>query len=99
MELESKIFDYLDEVREDRGIKPVTLARELWPDISVNAASARYSRLKGMQGIKRQRVTLEDIDAMCKALNLDIASVLITVRERERLLSRTLRPVEGPPHQ
>lgn len=83
--MEEEFFDYIDRVRESRGIEAKDLAHLIWPDISIGAAATRYSRYKGMEGSKRQGVKLADAEAMCAALGLNIASVIFELKEKKRL--------------
>ena len=83
--MEDSFFDYIDSVRESRGMEAADLAVLIWPDISKGAAATKYARYKGITGAKRQRVGLEVAEAMCQALGLNIASVLFELKERKKL--------------
>jgi hypothetical protein len=83
--MEDEFFDYIEKVREQRGIEAKDLAHKIWPEISVGAAATRYSRYKGLDGAKRQGVKLADAEAMCSALGLNMASVIFELKEKKRL--------------
>jgi len=85
IKMEYSFFDYIDSVRESRGIEAADLAVKIWPGISKGAAATKYARYKGITGSKRQRVGLEVAEAMCEALGLNIASVLFELREKKKL--------------
>ena len=83
--MEDEFFNYIEKVREERGIEAKDLAHKIWPDISSGAAATRYSRYKGVEGAKRQSVKLADAEAMCAALGLNMASVIFELKEKKRL--------------
>lgn len=83
--MEDDFFDYIERVREQRGVEAKELAHKIWPEISKGAAATRYSRYKGLKGAKRQSVSLVDAEAMCAALGLNMASVIFELKEKKRL--------------
>ena len=83
MEIEIEIFDYLDRIREDRGIEAKTLAPKIWPDKTPGSAAATYSRMRK----EHQKMSLGDLDTLCTLLEVDLVSVVFRIKERMRLES------------
>ena len=81
--MDRELVDYFDKARKEKKLTQQQFADLLWPDRKGNSALMRWRRIRGLKGYEPQELRTSDIEAMCKVLNLDLASTTWRIQKQK----------------
>lgn len=74
-EMDRDFVDYIDTKRKERKLNHRDFANLVWPELEGDSAMLRWRRIRGKGSYeKAQKVTIDDMKALCAALGLDVAA-------------------------
>lgn len=81
--MDRQLVELFNKARKEKKLTHQALADLAWPDQKGNSALMRWRRIRGLKGYNPQPLRLDDIEAICRVLDLDVASTTWKIQKQK----------------